>query len=230
MNQLKVVSVEGQLVTDSRDVAEMIGMEHWKLLRTLEGTKDGKSKGVISVLTDNNIVVSDFFISNSYQDSTGRTLPSYLLTKKGCDMVANKMTGEKGILFTAAYVTQFEAMQEELSKPKILSPKEQLIAAMQLTLETEKDVVALKEDVHQLKEKVDNQITLDSGEQRRIQKLVSVKVYEASTSEENRKKLFAELHRELKDRFGVASYKDIKRHELHKALAYIESWLPRKAI
>ena len=29
-------------------------------------------------------------------------------------MVANKMTGEKGVLFTAAYVTAFEAMREHI--------------------------------------------------------------------------------------------------------------------
>lgn len=52
--------------------------------------------------TESNFGLSDFFIPNTYQDSTGRMLPCYLLTKKGCDMVANKMTGEKGVLFTAA--------------------------------------------------------------------------------------------------------------------------------
>lgn len=33
-------------------------------------------------------------------------------------MVANKMTGEKGVLFTAAYVTKFEEMENKL-KPNI---------------------------------------------------------------------------------------------------------------
>lgn len=42
----------------------------------------------------------------------GETRPCYLLTKKGCDMVANKMIGDKGILFTAEYVTAFENMKD----------------------------------------------------------------------------------------------------------------------
>lgn len=33
-------------------------------------------------------------------------------------MVANKMTGEKGVLFTAAYVTKFEEMEQRLQQPK----------------------------------------------------------------------------------------------------------------
>ncbi|WP_107842172.1 Rha family transcriptional regulator [Metasolibacillus meyeri] len=79
-------------MTDSRDVAEMVGKQHWEILRMLEGTKDGKTKGFVQTMTNNNFVVSEFFINHSYTDSTGRTLPCYLLTKKGCEMVANKMT------------------------------------------------------------------------------------------------------------------------------------------
>ena len=222
MNELKVVSVEGQLVTDSRDVADMTGKDHKELLRTI--------RQYTSILTSAELRPLDFFIPTYYLDAKKEQRPCFLLTKKGCDMVANKMTGEKGVLFTAAYVTQFDLMEKELALPKVLSPKEQLMAAMQLTLETEKEVASLKEDVSELKEKVDNQITLDHGEQRRIQKLVATKVYEASTSEEQRKKLFSELHRELKDRFGVASYKDIKRHELQKAINYVDSWIPKRIV
>lgn len=64
--------------------------------------------------TESKFGLSDFFIPHTYKDSTGRTLPCYFLTKKGCDMVANKMTGEKGVLFTAAYVTAFEAMRQHI--------------------------------------------------------------------------------------------------------------------
>jgi len=41
-------------------------------------------------------------------------MPCYLITKKGCDMIANKLTGRKGVLFTAAYVTAFEEMRSRL--------------------------------------------------------------------------------------------------------------------
>ncbi len=51
---------------------------------------------------------SKFFVKSTYQDNINRTKPCYLLTRKGCDMVANKMTGEKGILFTATYVFVLE--------------------------------------------------------------------------------------------------------------------------
>lgn len=221
MNQLKVISVNGQLVTDSREVARMVGQKHKELLRTI--------RSYSQVLGERKIAQSNFFIESSYVNSQNKSYPCYYLTRKGCDMIANKMTGEKGILFTAAYVTRFEEMQEALSKPKPLSPKEQLKASMRLALETSEEVETLKVEVSELKNKVDNQITLDHGEQRRLQRLISTKVYEHATSDSHKRVLYPELHREIKDRFGVSSYKDVKRHELQSAIKYVESWIPRKS-
>lgn len=57
------------------------------------------------VLGERNFTLTDFFIENTYTTNQNKVLPCYLLTKKGCDMVANKLTGEKGIyriyLFTS---------------------------------------------------------------------------------------------------------------------------------
>jgi len=97
---------------DSREVAEMMGKEHCDLMRSI--------KGYIEYLTDGNFTVSEFFIESTYRDSTGRTLPCYLLTKMGCEMVANKMIGRKGVLFTAAYVKRFNEMENTLKSPKLL--------------------------------------------------------------------------------------------------------------
>lgn len=105
MNELNVIESNGQLLVDSREVAEMVDKQHAHLLRDIKGYGD--------ILTQSNFGFSDFFIQSNYEDSTGRTLPCYLLTRKGCDLVANKMTGEKGVLFTATYVTKFEEMEKK---------------------------------------------------------------------------------------------------------------------
>lgn len=105
MNDLQVIQNNGVEVVDSREVAEMIGKNHKELLRDIRNYAE-----IIENSIERNFALNDFFIESSYKDSIGRTLPCYLITKKGCDMVANKMTGEKGVLFTAAYVTAFEKM------------------------------------------------------------------------------------------------------------------------
>ncbi|MCY8045739.1 phage regulatory protein/antirepressor Ant [Bacillus haynesii] len=108
---LKIINLNGRLLVDSRDVAEMTGKRHFHLTRDIEG--------YIRILSTNpNLDSLNFFIPSNYKDGKGESRPCYLLTRKGCDMVANKMTGEKGVLFTAAYVTKFEEMENKL-KPNI---------------------------------------------------------------------------------------------------------------
>lgn len=102
------------------EVAEMMEVEHWELLRKLDGRtkKDGaRTRGYVEILTDNHLVVSDFFIPSSYKDASGRENKCYEVTKLGCDFLANKSTGEKGVLFTARYVKRFNEMEKERENP-----------------------------------------------------------------------------------------------------------------
>ena len=114
MKELKVLNHDGTLVVGSREVAEMVGMRHADLLEKVNGYKQYLANGKFRSL--------DFFIESTYSDEQGKPRPCYLLTRKGCDMVANKMTGEKGVLFTAAYVDKFYEMEEKLrygTEPKV---------------------------------------------------------------------------------------------------------------
>ena len=114
---IKVITTnDGINVIESRDVAEIIGVSHSELLKRIEGTEDGKYKGYIPVLEKGNFTSQNFFIKSTYQGQR-REEKCYLLTKQGCEMVANKMTGEKGILFTATYVQAFNEMEKKLQTP-----------------------------------------------------------------------------------------------------------------
>ena len=96
----------------SYEIAKMMTKEHWEVLRMLEGSKD--RKGIIQILNDNQMVVDEFFILSTYMDAKGETRKCYECTKMGCDMLANKMTGEKGTIFTARYVKKFNEMEKLL--------------------------------------------------------------------------------------------------------------------
>ncbi len=142
------------LTLDSREVAEMMDVNHWEILRKLEGSKD--RKGYIEILTDNQMVVSDYFIKSSYKDISGKENTCYQLTRMGCEFLANKFTGEKGVLFTAKYVKRFNEMEKALKeqdKPlKIdskfiyqiaeqLEEKEKRIAEQQKEIEHKTEVI-----------------------------------------------------------------------------------------
>ena len=64
----------GKATITTLEIAEMMETEHWKVLRKLEGQeKSGKHiKGYIEILSDNEIVVSDFFIPSTHRDSSGK--------------------------------------------------------------------------------------------------------------------------------------------------------------
>ena len=93
---------------DSREVAEMIDMKHKDLLKKVRNYED--------ILTSAKLRPLDFFIPSEYKDGKGETRNCYLLTKKGCEMVANKLTGEKGVIFTAKYVNRFEEMEQKIAE------------------------------------------------------------------------------------------------------------------
>lgn len=91
------------------EVAEMMEVEHYKLIRKLEGSKD--RKGYIDIITEAQMGVSDYFIPSTYKDASGKENKCYQVTKLGCDFLANKSTGEKGVIFTARYVKRFYEME-----------------------------------------------------------------------------------------------------------------------
>ncbi|MDX5485452.1 BRO family protein [Bacillus pumilus] len=119
--------------------------------------------------------------------------------------------------------------------PKALTEREQRIESLKLLLETSQrqDELSKKLSTHEKKileldTKVDEQITLDHGEQRRIQKAVATRIYSFTEDKNERNRLFKELYREIKDRFGVSSYKDVKRKDMQAAVNYIVNWVPRR--
>jgi len=107
MNELKVQDFHGKQIIDSREVAQMIERTHAELLKSIRTYAD--------YLAEGEIPLGDFFIESTYLDGNNQSRPNFLITKKGCDMIANKMTGKKGVLFTAAYVTAFEEMRRALT-------------------------------------------------------------------------------------------------------------------
>lgn len=108
MDELQVVdhnSIDG---IDSREVAKMIGKEHRHLIRDIRRYAE-----ILGNSNERNFGLVDFFIPSTYTDGKGETRPCYLITKKGCDFIASRMTGKKGVQFSARYVCAFDAMRKQ---------------------------------------------------------------------------------------------------------------------
>lgn len=110
-----------QMIT-TVEIAEAIGVTHKNILQKLEGTdrlckgKRVHTDGIIEVLARLNFQPSDFFIQSSYCDSSGKENKCYQCTRKGCEFLAHKFSGEKGILFTAMYINRFHDMENRIKQ------------------------------------------------------------------------------------------------------------------
>lgn len=107
--QLPVFEYKGQLVADSRDVAPFVEKEHKHLLRDIR-----RYVKAIGNSTSPNLDPLNYFIEATYIDEKGEARPCFYCTEMGCEMVAHKMTGDKGVIFTAQYVKAFHAMRSLL--------------------------------------------------------------------------------------------------------------------
>ena len=102
MNNI-ITNQKSETVT-SMEVAEMICKEHNKLMRDI--------RRYINQLGEAKIGHSDFFLETTYISEQNKELPCFNVTRKGCEFIANKLTGQKGTEFTARYVNKFHELEK----------------------------------------------------------------------------------------------------------------------
>lgn len=122
-------------VLDSREVAEMVEKNHKDLIRDIKRYIKQMNEAKVKQGVEHNLALSDFnetniglaefnernlapvefFKESKYTDTKGETRPCYLITKKGCEFIAHKLTGTKGTIFTARYINRFHEMEDMIS-------------------------------------------------------------------------------------------------------------------
>lgn len=148
MKDLMSIEEKG-LTIDSREVAQMVGKRHADLLRDIDT--------YISYFGQNAKLRSDdFFIESTYIAGTGKTYRCYEITEKGCEMIANKLTGEKGVIFTATYINKFHEMKSKLQQPKDSYMIADPIERAKAWIREQKAIKVLQEDSKYLKEIINN--------------------------------------------------------------------------
>ncbi|UQD52337.1 hypothetical protein C0971_10170 [Bacillus methanolicus] len=230
MKQLQPIVQNGQRVLLTFQLAEAYGTETQILVNNFNRNRDRYKEGKHFILLTGDHL-REFRAKNQY-DLPPNLNRLYLWTEKGAWLHAKSLNTDQAWDAYEMLVDEYYRIKENVVP---LSKDQALVTVLRTTADLVEETQALKEEQHEIRklvtqidQKVEEQITLDHGEQRRLQKAVATKVYELSDDKNERSRLFRELYREIKDRFGVASYKDVKRKELQAALRYIENWIPRK--
>lgn len=217
MNQLS------QTIT-SNEVADMIGKEHSKLIRDI--------RTYIGYLGEAKIGSSEFFIESTYKSEQNKDLPNYLLTKQGCELVSNKLTGAKGVQFTAKYVSRFNQMEENTKQQSKVAttPREQVLLALQASEETNQRVDELDTRVADLEENT----VLSAGDYGYISRRINQRVSEVARgfgkiTQEQRGKLYVDINSGVKAVTGVSTRTQLRNRHYETVLDFINDWEPSTA-
>ena len=111
----KLVKVnDGQIVVESRKIAEHFDKQHKHVLDAIENIKAENS------------AVTPMFCETTYTAGTGKAYKEYLMNRDGFSLLVMGFTGKKALEWKIKYIQAFNAMEEELrnqSKTNAL-PKE----------------------------------------------------------------------------------------------------------
>lgn len=128
----------------SLEVAEMVERRHDQVIRDI--------RKIIEQLADHKSVAS-YFTEDTYKDSTGRELPCYRLTKKGCELFSTRMTGAKGTQFAVAYIERFNQMEQHIKQQPDIS---NLSPELQMFNQMFQAVASQEQKLVEVNDKVDN--------------------------------------------------------------------------
>lgn len=200
MNEL--MNVESRNTLTSLEVAEITGKRHDNILSDIrdEISKLGVERGLL-------IFQETYYVN----EQNRQKYPMFNLNYKGVLQLGARYNAE----------TRFRLIEkiEQLQKPMTV---EDMIILQANEMKSVKHRIGIVEN------KVDNEIRIDHTEQRKLQKAVSIRVYQRlDVVDAERKLMFSAIYRDLKDRFGVASYRDVKRKDLKNALLYVQNWIEK---
>ena len=199
MNNL--MNIENKNTLTSLEVAEITGKEHKNILSDIrdEISKLGEERGRL------------IFQQSCYTNLQNKQQPMFLLNYKGVLQLGARYNAE----------TRFKLIEkiEQLQKP--MTVEDMII--MQAN-----EMKSVKHRIDVVENKVENEIRIDHAEQRKLQKAVSIRVYQRlDVINSDKNLMFPAIYRDLKDRFGIASYRDLKRKDLTEALAYVQNWIEK---
>ena len=196
----------------------MVGKPHNDLMKDI--------RRYTSQFNEGNISHVEFFTENTYLDKKGQERPCYLVTKKGCEFIAHKLTGVKGTEFTAKYINRFHEMEETIQRPRTALERIALLA--QGTVELEQKVYSIENDMPLFGAESDE---LSAHVKRKGVEMLGGKKSEAYKDKKVRQMVYRDIYSQLKREFGIydddgktKSYKALKRKDLADAHEFIDCY------
>lgn len=222
---LKTIEVEGEVipVEDSREVAEMMEINHKDLLKKIDSiNKDFDSEKVRH---------EKYWIESTFE-SRGREYRNFQITKRGCEFLAHKTTGTKGNLFTDRYMDKFEYMEKQLSSGKHQLEKKptSAIDLFEAQVKALREVEAKVEKVDKKVDKKFEELPLFPADVKNLKKIVNKVVVPLLGGKKSNaykplsKKVFSDLYGQVFREFGVDASSEINRKDFELAKEVVRNY------
>lgn len=217
MNEILKATNEDIQRISSREVAEMMEVKrHSNMLSKIDN--------IDLTLTNGKISTFDYWIKSTYKDLKGELRREYLVSKKGCELLAHKSTGEKGVLFTVKYMDRFEQMEKQINKPKNLSPMDQLRLQYQVLETHEQRFEKIEERLDSLEINPHQKRAIQKAKTKRVLELLGGRKSIAYKDASLRGKVYADMGRQYNSYFDISEYAYTPRNKFKEALELINSY------
>ena len=217
-----IIMHDQKAVTSSVSVAKSFNKRHDNVIRDIEEYK----KDVLNF--------EDMFFETYEPDSYNRDRKVYMMNRDGFSLLAMGFTGKEALQFKLKYIQAFNDFESSAKTPKPLTEREQLKAALKLSLETEERIESVENKIEDFEKKFNDENRLLPAETDDIYKAVVERsvhlvksVYpEGAIGNEEFKKEVGLMRRRMwsriKKRYGVSKYIHMKRKDYDDALQYIK--------
>lgn len=231
----------------SMEVAEMVGREHKALLKTIrifvsqmeKIAEHTNAPGKENAGGESSPGSKDkYFKESTYEDANGQSRPCFNVTKKGCEFIAHKMNGIKGTEFTMRYIDRFHDMEEVIATPKLPQNTMELLELhYQALKEVDNKVDKAEQRIDALDKKLHDELMnlpLLGVESDTVDKALKSRGVEISGGKDSNayrdkgllRRIYWDIHGQLRREFGVSTYKAIKRNQTDLALKFLAEYRP----
>jgi len=185
----------GQAVTTSRQVADSFGKLHKDVLvstRSIIGSAGNSAQ---------------WFFESTYKDSTGRSLPEFIMNRDGFTLLAMGFTGSEAMQWKIKYIQAFNEMEKQINKPlPQMSQLEILAQIARSAADQEKKMLQLEQTQIKQTETLQSMrdvVALSSTSWRGDSSMLISKMARVLGGNEHIQDLRNESYKLLNDRMGV---------------------------
>lgn len=216
-----VIMKDQQAVTTSLQVAENFEKEHKNVLRDIDKLKKDALK------------FEQMFFEATEPDSYGRPRKIFYMNRKGFVLLVMGYTGKKAFSFKEAYIDAFDAMEEELNKPRYEIPNTPQ-AALRLMFEYQEETTKKVDKVEERVTDLEENVVLSAGDYGYISRRINQRVAEVARgfgklTNKQRGELHRDINAGVKAITGVNVRTQLRNKHLETVLSYITDWEPSTA-